>query len=156
LQYYAEALLGSHHQVKLNYFSGWKNNLIDQLDIEIEKDRRFKRTHSGPHRADLQIIFNDETAKNSASRGQQKLLVVIFTLSQIALHQQQSQSPGLLMIDDLPSELDAQHQNLVINALFDLKQQILITAIDPDSLDLSLWTDSRMFHVKHGRFSEVV
>jgi DNA replication and repair protein RecF len=60
------------------------------------------------------------------------------------------------MIDDLPSELDAQHQNLVINALFDLKQQILITAIDPDSLDLSLWTDSRMFHVKHGRFSEVV
>jgi DNA replication and repair protein RecF len=81
---------------------------------------------------------------------------VILTLSQIHLFKSRTQNPGILLIDDLPSELDRKHQNLFIDALHQLQQQLFITAIEPDSLDLQNWTDSRVFHVKHGQFTEVV
>lgn len=153
---YTKKILGPTHKLNVEYHNGWKTPLSDQLTHDMERDRRFKRTHSGPHRADLQIKFNDEDARNNASRGQQKLIVVILTLSQIHLFRSQAQSSGILLIDDLPSELDKAHQNLFIEALHELQQQLFITAIDPDTLDLKNWTDSRMFHVKHGQFTEVV
>lgn len=153
---YTEKILGPAHTLDLEYQRGWKTTLSDQLTHDMERDRRFKRTHSGPHRADIQIRFNNEDARNNASRGQQKLIVVILTLSQIHLFRSQTQSSGILLIDDLPSELDQEHQNLFIEALHELQQQLFITAIDPDTLDLKNWTDSRMFHVKHGQFTEVV
>lgn len=153
---YTKSILGMDHKLLIDYSRGWKSPLSDQLKHDTERDRRFRRTHSGPHRADLLISFNDADARNTASRGQQKLIVVILTLSQIHLFKTRTQNSGILLIDDLPSELDSDHQYLFIEALHELEQQLFITAIDPDSLDLQNWTDSSMFHVKHGQFTEVV
>jgi len=153
---YTDKILGPEHTLIVEYLRGWKSSLATQLVHDTERDRRFRRTHSGPHRADLNIQFNNSDARNNASRGQQKLIVVILTLSQIHLFKKRTQQSSILLIDDLPSELDINHQNLFIEALHELHQQLLITAIEPDTLDLKNWNDSRMFHVKHGQFTEVV
>lgn len=156
LERYCRMILGDGAEIDLNYEPGWKDNLEDQLRKDRDRDRRMKRTHSGPQRAEIRIDLNGEEARQTASRGQQKLIVVVMTLAQISHFKEQTQTRGILMIDDLPSELDARHQNLLLNALGKLDQQIVITAIDPSTLDLSNWQTLKMFHVKHGRFSEVL
>jgi DNA replication and repair protein RecF len=156
VQSYADRVLIEKASVAIEYHSGWKAPLAQQIIADAPRDQRFKRTHSGPHRADIKITFNQVDARHNASRGQQKLIVVVLTLGQIQHFKDHTHTSGILMIDDLPSELDKNHQNLFVAALKELNQQTLITAIDPSSLDFSNWHDTKMFHVKHGRFSEVV
>lgn len=156
LEDYSRMILGGEGQITLTYDPGWPEDLEQQLKKDRDRDRRLKRTHSGPHRAELHIFLNQDQARQTASRGQQKLIVVAMTLAQISHFKEHTQTRGILMIDDLPSELDKQHQNLLMDALKNLNQQIVITAIDPTTLDLTGWQALNMFHVKHGRFSEVV
>lgn len=156
LHSYADQLLIDQAEVTIEYECGWKHSLHEQLHNDSFRDHRFKRTHSGPHRADLKISYNQIDARQNASRGQQKLIVVLLTLGQIQHFKQTTRTSGILLIDDLPSELDNEHQNRFILAVKELQQQTFITAIDPSSLDLSHWQDCMMFHVKHGCFTEVV
>jgi DNA replication and repair protein RecF len=156
LKSYADQLLVDKAEVAIEYERGWKHNLNEQLHSDSLRDRKFKRTHSGPHRADIKITYNQIDARQNASRGQQKLIVVLLTLGQIHYFKQNTDISGILLIDDLPSELDADHQNRFVTAVKDLNQQTFITAIDPSGMDLSHWQERRMFHVKHGCFTEVV
>lgn len=156
LNIYSGQLLVEKAEVGIEYERGWKQTLAEQLHSDSLRDHKFKRTHSGPHRADIKITFNEIDARQNASRGQQKLIVVLLTLGQIKHFYNTAHTSGILLIDDLPSELDRDHQSRFVAAVKDLKQQTFITAIDPSSMDLSQWQESLMFHVKHGCFTEVL
>jgi DNA replication and repair protein RecF len=156
LKSYADQLLVDKAEVTIEYERGWKQSLGNQLQSDTFRDHKFKRTHSGPHRADIKIKYNHVDARQNASRGQQKLIVVLLTLGQIQYFKNTTDASGILLIDDLPSELDTEHQNRFVTAVKDLQQQTFITAIDPSSMDLTHWQEERMFHVKHGCFTEVV
>ena len=44
----------------------------------------------------------------------------------------------------------------LMTALKDTRAQVFVTATEPDLIDVSDWPDSKMFHVKHGSFQDVV
>ena len=64
----------------------------------------------------------------------------------------------VVLIDDLPSELDDTNRRGLINWLSRLNMQIFATGIFSDQLSESwpsqLITNAKMFHVKHGCFTE--
>jgi DNA replication and repair protein RecF len=76
-------------------------------------------------------------------------------MGQVALQQTLKALPGVFLLDDLASELDADHQARLLSRLADLRTQVFVTAIDTKALNMEAWPVDKMFHVEHGEFQEV-
>ena len=102
-------------------------------------------TRNGPHRGDLKIKCHQGLAKDVLSRGQTKLLVIAMKLAQISLVRKQRQGKIVVLIDDLPSELDAIHRRKVCQLLSTLDVQLFITGMDREQLlgDWQFLNDSK-------------
>ena len=141
----------------LRYQAGWArdHSLQDALVNSIEADRSRGYTHSGPHRADCTLWMNGKIVQSHFSRGQQKAVVVAFMMGQVMLQHRRQGAGGALLLDDLASELDDDHQARILAALAELETQVFVTAIDASSLELSVWPDRKRFHVEHGDIREL-
>ena len=138
--------------IEFEYKRGWNNDeaLEDLLKANCQKDRFKGFTYYGPHRSDLVIRVDGYSAQNEISRGQQKCLVALLKLAQAKHYSQCSKLDCVLLYDDLPAELDSTRKELVLSVLSDMKIQLFLTSIEPDQLDLSHWTEKRLFHVEQG------
>lgn len=141
----------------LRYQSGWTRDipLQEALRKSLDADRSRGYTHPGPHRADCTLWLNSKPVQSHFSRGQQKAMVAAFMMGQVMLQHQRSCAGGAFLLDDLASELDADHQARVLSALAQLGTQVFVTAIDAAALDLSAWTERKRFHVEHGDIREL-
>jgi len=79
----------------------------------------------GPHRDDFFIFKDDHELKYYGSRGQQRLGVLQLKLLQQSFIEQKLQTKPLLLLDDIFSELDEQHMDLVVSML--AQQQVIMT-----------------------------
>jgi len=155
----ARDLIRGLESITVTYQRGWNSELSlqDVLEGSIQKDLRYKRTHHGPHRADFSVQMNNADVKSTASRGQQKLIAFVLVLSQLALYEEKKYESALLMIDDLASELDMDHQESFLNIIQSLNHQIILTAINHKHINLTGWKQNgKMFHVKQGVIKEEI
>jgi len=82
--------------------------LLEDLKGSNRTDLKRKITTLGPHKADVLFESKDSLIKDIFSRGEQKLLSILWSLSQnIYLERTFNLSP-ILLLDDLSSELDAE------------------------------------------------
>ncbi len=146
-------------EVSMEYRRGWplEADLGELLAASRGQDRRFGYTRSGPQRADLGLRIGGRNASEVLSRGQQKLFAAALVLAQAALCERHSGLPCVILVDDLPAELDSDSRRDLLSALSRLGGQRFITAVDPDALDLvaegSLMTK---FRLKAGELSPVL
>lgn len=98
-----------------------------------EADLKLGRTSWGPHLDELAIEFEGRSLRRYGSQGQQRaaLLALLFAEREV-LHQTGGVAP-LLLLDDVMSELDPEHRELLGERL-DQGGQCLITAADVDVL----------------------
>lgn len=141
------------HKIEVNYKRGWPADISysDYLLQNISKDRDKGYTQSGPHRADLKITVDGQSAQTSISRGQQKKLVSLLKLAQLSLYSDQSSRRCILLFDDLPAELDEGNQNKIMSILSKLNIQLFITAIEAQQINCEYWQHYKVFHVEHGK-----
>ena len=134
--------------VTLTYKSGWRQGttIMEQLKEKIEVDVIRGFTSVGPHRADVSIKIDGLIAREILSRGQQKIAVISLILAQASLASKDS-SP-VLLIDDLSSELDAEHQRKLFQLVSENYTQTIISSVNSDVVDLV--DESTVFHVEHG------
>lgn len=141
----------------VNYTPGWDIELgmAEVLRRNLSRDRSLGYTTRGPQRADIQIYIEDTPAQHLFSLGQQKLLVAGIILSQAILLKTLSNKSPLLLIDDLPAELDDEARKKIAKIIHSLDAQIFLTAVDPHTLTPFLETSRpvKMFHVEHGTCS---
>lgn len=134
----------------LEYLPGWRRQdmaLLDALLLARERDLALGYTSVGPHRADWRFGFTALPARESLSRGQEKLTALVCILGQArAFATQQGQWP-LLCLDDLASELDQVHQQRVLSSVLASGAQILLTGTDlPPALQAA--AIAKRFHVE--------
>ncbi|MCP5159970.1 MAG: DNA replication/repair protein RecF [Gammaproteobacteria bacterium] len=127
-------------------FSGW-------LRAGRDQDRQQGYTRLGPHRADFMMRIDGRPPSEALSRGQQKLLVIALVLAQAELYRHHVGDACMLLIDDLPAELDLDNRVRVMRALAALDTQSFITAIEPGLLDATLWREARTFHLLRGELA---
>ncbi len=137
-------------QISLALRPGWDptTSLESQLAARLDTDRRLGFTGIGPHRADIVIRAEQTAAAKRLSRGQQKLVVIALLLAQARVSADRGSSRPILLLDDLPAELDRGHRDRVMALLGQQAAQVLITAVDADSL--ALGGDAAVFHVEQG------
>jgi len=145
----------SDDTVDIEYKRGWPtgHELFDLLQENLQKERMKGYTQYGPHRAEITIKVNGQSAQTCISRGQQKILVALMRLAQAMQFTEATNNPCVLLYDDLPAELDANHRQLILSVLSKMNIQLFLTAIEQQQIDLSAWDIKKMFHVKHGKFS---
>ena len=83
-------------------------------------------THSGPQRADIRVTSAGHLAADTLSRGQQKLVVCGLKLAQGQLMSELGRGKCTYLIDDLPSELDQEHSELVCRLLASCRPRSLL------------------------------
>jgi len=137
--------------VDITYQQGWREGecYADYLSAQFVSDRERGFTQFGPHRADLRIRIEGIDAREYLSRGQQKILVALLVLAQCEQMRIQDTSV-VVLVDDLPSELDAEKRNILMQLLTGTGAQIFLTGTDSSLFPLD---DSAhgMFHVEQGR-----
>jgi len=143
--------LASIPSVDLEYYRGWggDTSLAEQYEKDSRNDQKRGYTQKGFQRADVRITVGGQSAEKVCSRGELKVLVWSMVLAQGALTDNQD---TLYLIDDLASELDAEHRLRVGRFLADTGNQVLLTGVERGRLEASC--DGRhkgMFHVKQGQ-----
>ncbi len=131
---------------------GWQgadNNLANELTRKLELDRERGFTSVGPHRADLSIQHHARSVRDTISRGQQKMLAIALLLAQTELLSSSSGSMPTLLIDDMPSELDAWHQERLFVYLSELRAQKIVASIEEPIGQFG--ATGKKFHVEHGQ-----
>lgn len=101
----------------------------ERLKKDRPKDLHLKTTSFGPHREDLDIKISGREAKNYASQGQQRSIVLAFKLGELEVIKKLTSQMPVLLLDDVFSELDDQRQALFFSSIRDC--QSFITTTDP-------------------------
>lgn len=138
--------------VSLSFYQGWREgeSYSDYLASQFSSDKERRFTQYGPHRADLRIRIDGIDAREYLSRGQQKIFVAALILAQCE-HLRNEGKSIVLLVDDLPSELDAAKRAKLMSYLSETEAQVFLTGTDQ-----ALFPETRrggedgLFHVKQG------
>ena len=141
--------------VELHYSRGWNAELTlaDALKGSRERDAHRGLTHAGPHRADLVLKTHGSLARDTLSRGQQKLVAVALTLAQLKLIRGVTEQVPTLLLDDPAAELDADRLRQFVGMIAELRCQLVVTALHGNTEVFG--QPDRVFHVEQGRVSPV-
>ena len=143
----------------ISYYRGWdkKTSFADSLDKSFIRDAASGHTHQGPHRADIKIKIGGLYADEVLSRGQKKILIFALILAQGQILKERLGRKSVYLIDDISAELDVEHRNNLCTYLEKIESQVILTVVDVDSIHpyFSEDVDTRMFHVEHGKISQV-
>jgi DNA replication and repair protein RecF len=150
----AESLLG--HQIRLDYRAGWRRGVEfrQALDEHRERDRASGFTQVGPHRADLRLDFDTGGVRETASRGQQKLVAAALVIAQVLLFEAKTGQQSTVLVDDASAELDRSAQERLRAALGELQSQLILTGLDLESLRPE--PGYPVFHVEQGEVQPVL
>jgi DNA replication and repair protein RecF len=124
----------------------------EMLLKQIDKDIRYKQVGFGPNRADYLFLKDGEDMSSRLSRGQAKMLFYLLVVAMVNIIKQTTKKNILLLVDDLPSEVDQQTRQTMLEMLLHSQAQIFVTGIENNiAREFMNYTDSvNVFHVEHG------
>lgn len=141
-------------EVVCQYRAGWPKTTEDLLALYAEsypKESMLGHTQYGAHRADIRFKFGSQEALNTLSRGQQKLFVCALLLAQASLHEKVLQEPVIMLIDDLPAELDETHRLKLLELLQILNIQHVITSTSKSLIPILNPETSTVWQIEAGQ-----
>lgn len=146
------------HEFSFNYKPGWNTDkgLRSVLEEHTDREQIMGTTLYGPHKADIVLTNKHLFSRDFLSRGQKKLLVYAMRLALTEYISDKAGKTPLLLLDDLPSELDHESCSAICRYLKNsTKAQTIITAVsNSSSVDIiTSHLQPRMFHVEHGEIN---
>ncbi len=135
------------------------NSTLSSYDKKIIEEELIKRrekeiiaasTTSGPHRDDYLILYKDGKAfKNCASQGQKRTAAVSLKIAECEFLERETGQKPVILIDDIFGELDEKRRNKMMDIIKG-RNQIIITAVNPESIQTDSSFDVKRFSVLPG------
>jgi DNA replication and repair protein RecF len=121
---------------------GYDNSVISESRLEqyAQEEVAVATTLVGPHRDDFQFKIQNSKLKiprnlsRYGSRGEQRMGVLWLKMAELAYIEEKSGEKPTLLLDDILSELDHEHREIVLEAT--QNQQTVITTADEHYLDI--------------------
>lgn len=123
-----------------------ENQLVKALLGSRNNDILNRITTVGPHRDDMDILINGNSARLFGSQGQQRSCVLALKLAEASLLKEMTNDEPLALLDDVMSELDESRQDYILNHIKDW--QVFITCCDANTV-LRL-KQGKTFHIENG------
>jgi len=138
-------------EVTASFMSGWAadTSLAESLMVHADRDRARGMTTAGPHRADVTLRRQHRVARESLSRGQQKLTAVAMIVSQLHVLRDHLGLRATLLLDDPAAELDERNLRRLFAELASLECQMIATSLTPETALFQ--APKATFHVEQGR-----
>jgi DNA replication and repair protein RecF len=157
LQDYLQALFGTFSglEISVGFFAGWRQEqtLADALQESTTRDRERGITSTGPHRADVILRTKGRSARETLSRGQQKLTAVAMIVSQLKMLSTELGMSAVLLLDDPAAELDEKNLQRLLQELTALQCQMIATSLRAEIPFFQ--SPKSTFHVEQGRVLRV-
>ena len=145
-------------QIEVRFYPGWPANQSSYthcLDEHYLRNLQLGHTQYGCHRADIKFRIQQQEPLVSLSRGQQKLFVCALLLAQAQYLQSQTQSSVIMLIDDLPAELDSPHRFTLMSLLQSLNIQHLVTTTATDLIPILNPVNTARFQIQQGKIQSI-
>jgi DNA replication and repair protein RecF len=123
--------------------------LLTGLRAQRGLDERRRFTGTGPHTDDLEIALAGRLAREHASQGQLRSLVLALKLAELTNVEARRADVPVLLLDDVPSELDPTRRRFLFEMVGGLACQTLISVTEREVV--SPLTERVDFHVTQGR-----
>jgi len=112
--------------------SNYASKLLHKLEASSSLDFERGFTAYGPHREDFIFNLNNQLASSSASRGENRSLMLALKIFELKLTERTRGQSPILLLDDVFSELDGARRRALVNYLD--KYQTIITTTDADAV----------------------
>jgi DNA replication and repair protein RecF len=109
---------------------------VEALDARLERDLERGSTGLGPHLDDVSIRSGERELRLYGSQGEQRLAVLALLLAEADAIAERRDTPPLLLLDDVLSELDEERRSALID-LLPAGGQTVMTATAPELLPRS-------------------
>lgn len=120
-------------KISLSYQKSTEN-----MEQALKKTRRNDiycgHTSVGPHRDDLDITIDGQSARVFGSQGQKRSAVLALKLAEAEVLCRQTGEKPVIFLDDVMSELDSGRQDYLLNHLD--SSQVFITCCEPDTVKM--------------------
>lgn len=103
----------------------------------LNRDIKMKATQIGVHREDITMMLNDKDISTHGSQGENRIVVIALKLCPYFLIEDRDLKP-IIVLDDVMSELDKDHQKRLISFVEKL-EQVFITAVNTDIKNASIF-----------------
>jgi len=133
-----------------NFAEPSAESLLARLEYGRARDRQFRTTLVGPHRDDFHFSVKHTAARDFASEGQQRSLVLGLRLAQAAWFHERSGIRPVLLADDVLGELDPARRRRFWQAR-DPESQVIATGTHLPDAELGPW---QVFVVADGAVEE--
>ncbi len=103
----------------------------------------------GPHRDDFGIFLEGRNVAHFGSRGEQRTATLAFKLAQLEYMAEILGERPILLLDDVFSELDADHRAHVVEVVS--KQQTIIATVELENIPQEFLSSARILRVEDGK-----
>lgn len=108
---------------------------LQALDSRRVEEFRRGATVVGPHRDDVRFVIDQRDLAAYGSRGQQRLAVIAYKLAESDVITAETGERPILLLDDVLSELDRMHRDMLLEAVANSGSQVIVTSTDDNLLD---------------------
>ena len=119
---------------------------VEALEARLSRDLDRGSTGLGPHLDEIAVLAGTRELRSYGSQGEQRIAVLALLLAEADLLADRSESPPLLLLDDVLSELDADRRRALVRGL-PAGGQTLVTATSRELLPAE---PAQLVHVTPG------
>ncbi len=128
--------------------SDYESLFAERLRLRVQAETVAGHSLVGPHRDDLEILFNGRDLKRFGSAGQQRSALLVVQLASIMVYKSTRDEYPLFLLDDIDSELDYKRIGQLLEFLQD-KTQTFVTTSKP-GLVLEFGNNAGIFDIDSG------
>jgi len=151
VKYEANIEVGAELIAKDN-LEGVRQAFLEKIQKRAIAEQFQGTTLVGPHRDDITFTINNTPARQYASQGQQRTLVLALKLAELQLIEEVVGEAPLLLLDDVLAELDLSRQNQLLETIQE-RFQTLITTTHLGAFDTQWLRQTQILSVVAGQIN---
>jgi DNA replication and repair protein RecF len=126
--------------------------ITERLQFRLQAEIAAGYSLIGPHRDDLEILFDGRNMRAFGSSGQQRSALIILDLANVSVYHSWHNEYPLFLIDDVDAELDRKRINYLLEYLEGRTQTFITTS--KESLAEQFVAHANTYHVSKGTIME--
>jgi DNA replication and repair protein RecF len=144
---YASALEGKGD------LSDYESLIRERLNLRLQAELASGYALIGPHKDDLQILFDGRDIRSYGSSGQQRSALILLDLAAISVYYSWHNEYPIFILDDVDAELDRRRIIQLLEYLKERTQTFITTS--KENLFAEFSASAKVFEVKDGGVFEI-
>jgi DNA replication and repair protein RecF len=128
--------------------SDYENLIAERLTLRVQAETVAGHCLIGPHRDDLEILFDGRDLRKFGSAGQQRSALLLLQLANIAVYEATRGEYPLFLLDDLDAELDYRRIGQLLEFLQGKTQTFVTTS--KESFVTEFGQNAKVFWIENG------